>query len=85
MAREKAQENTKRKVMRNMFQTCKKLTEINQIFSQVTTEHYKKLCKGLLNEWQNLLHERVQRRQSLLSRQQKFQVKRFIGKLRVQT
>ena len=58
---------------------------MNHRLNQAQTEHYKTLCKGLLHEWRDLMHQRLERRESLLTRQQKFQAKRFFGKLRLLT
>ena len=58
---------------------------MHETLNKVTTEHYKTLCKGLLTEWKTLMLQKVQSRENLLTRQQKFQAKRFFGKLRLVT
>ena len=68
-----------------MAEACHKQAQVNDTFSRVTTEHYKTLCKGLLQDWKNLTIEKVQRRDSLLERQKKYQARRFFGKLRLIT
>ena len=75
----------KLKILKSMAEVCHHQAQTDQTYEVVQTEHYKKLCKGLLLEWKNLAIEKIQRRDSLLQRQQKLQARRFFGKLRLLT
>lgn len=43
------------------------------------------MCVGMLQEWKGLTLSKLERRESLLTLQQRFQVHRFFGKLRLVT
>ena len=73
------------KVLNAMALACRRQVLMSETLNKETTEHYKTLCKGMLIEWKALMLQKVQSRDNLLTRQQKFQAKRFFGKLRLVT
>jgi len=79
------QTSVKAKVLQAMRQVCRKSLNTNIRCQQLMTTHYKTLCTQMLIDWRNLMHSRIDSRASLLERQQKFQVRRFFGKLRLLT
>ena len=58
MVTDKARRTLKLKVLKAMAYQCSKLSQINQTHNQISIDHYKTLCKGMLREWKDLAIEK---------------------------
>ena len=65
---EKARLKLKQKVLREMRYVCQRRAQINDLHSQFITDHYKRVCIGMLAEWKDLTQKKLERRESLMNR-----------------